>query len=148
MPKPRQDFAIVEWEFIRFDRRYRALQSYGHEYLHLWATCIHLRRWRFSKGAIGGIYVPDVAGVNPERFVEMVERAVASGLFSRGPGGIISVDGIKTKHPALRSWNDDPLIEHCGNLLSEDRRGEDRTGSERTGSERESEIHPSSDHKG
>lgn len=107
MPKPRQDFAIVEFDFIRFDKRYRDLPpDEGQAFLHLWVTCVHLRRSRFTRKEIAGGWLADIAGVNAECLRSAVASGVASGLLSRGPGGTITVDGSRTKHHTLRTWND------------------------------------------
>lgn len=137
MPKPRQDYAIVEWDFIRFDPRYRSLpDDEARAYLHLWTTCIHMRRDSFSKEEIEGPMLPDMAGVNLESFRRMVARALGSGLLSRGPGGRVKVDGVRTKHKSLTKWNDAGLKLESSTPVSDERRGEEKTGSERTGSDR------------
>jgi len=108
----------VEWEFLRFDPRYRALPpDISQAYLHLWATCVHLRRDTFELAEINGSNLPDMVGVQPELFRTMVERCCQSSpqgsLLSKGPRGSVTVDGVRNKHKGLSGWDAKRLRLDC-----------------------------------
>ena len=126
MPAQRKEFAIMEWEFLRFDPAFRALSSDSVRltYLSLWALCVHLRKDTFKPSELCEGYVPDMCGVTERIAVvdteyrgsiakvtcewmgKFVEECVATGLLTRGPRGAIRVKGVKSKHDKLRGWNE------------------------------------------
>jgi hypothetical protein len=115
VPKPRQNYAIIEWTFLRFDPRYRALaDDEAKAYLHLWALCLQLRRDRFGKDEIVSPMLIDFTGVNSQSYHRMLASALGSGLLSKGAGGVVSVEGIRAKHPGIRRWNDQGINTLCG----------------------------------
>jgi len=126
MPR-KQDWAQVEWEFLRFDPDYRALPSHDERtaYVHLWAACVHLRRDVFEKHEIEGEYMADMCGVSPELLARTV-RVSGPRLIARGPRGSITVVGVMAKHSKLRWWNRKQLRPVCGPDM--DRTGPDQTG--------------------
>ena len=131
MPKPRQNYAIVEWTFLRFDPRWRALpDDEARAYVTLWALCLQLRRDRFSKAEISSEWFRDMLGVGADCLARMVVSGVASGLLSRGPGGLVTVDGVRSKHPTIRRWNEQGMITQSTPDLRPDRTGPETKGKE------------------
>ena len=113
----------MEWHFLRFDPRYRALPAdIGQAYLHFWATCVHLRRDCFELAEINGDNLPDMVGVAPELFRRMVatccQGSPQGNLLSKGPRGSVTVDGVRTKHAGLSGWNAKPLRLDCGAIAT------------------------------
>lgn len=108
MAAPRKDFAIMEWEFLRFDPAFRALpnDSIRLAYLSLWGLCVHLRQDTFKPTELSEGYIPDMCGVTPQIMGELIESGVRLNLLTRGPRGSIRVRGVKSKHEKLRGWNE------------------------------------------
>ena len=114
MPGKQDEFAKVEYQFLRFDDRYKSL-AWGEKdclaraYLHVWCTCVEIRRDTFSRDVVISGSLSDRCGVPQSVLLECIDECVAIGLLSRGPGGVITVDGVRRKHSGLRGWNADPV---------------------------------------
>lgn len=110
MAGKRQDWAQVEWEFLRFDPDYKALAwDERVAYLHLWCTCVHVRISIYEKSEVRSEYLAELCGVTSELLVRTV-RVSGSRLIQRGPRGSISVVGVKEKHWKLSGWNKKRLL--------------------------------------
>ena len=116
MPPARQDWAKVEWEFLRFDPRYDKLPCDAERmaYLHLWVACVHIRRDTYERTEITCPLLADICGVAPSLLASMVASSLAHGLLVRGPRGSVTVEGVKRRHPALRGWNESKTRLDCG----------------------------------
>jgi hypothetical protein len=112
MAPKRTEFAILEWEFLRWNDSYRLLSdSEARVYLHLWATAVHLRRDTFSKHEIENGYVADLCGVTCANLSSTISSIVSITdetrtpiLLKRGTHGSITVVGVYRKHRNLRGW--------------------------------------------
>ena len=87
-------------------------------YVKLWALCVELRRDTYHREQLACTQFALKAGVTPECMAELLASELDSGkprsLLSRGPGGIITIDRLRTCHKGLRGWNESPLILDCG----------------------------------
>jgi len=112
----RQDWARLDWEFLRFDLRYRNLPDDATRmaYLHLWTTAVHLRQDTFERDDVTAPYLADLCGVSPELLASMVESSLRVGLLAKGPRGAVTVVGVRARHPKLRGWDKPKSRFHCG----------------------------------
>jgi len=133
MAPRRKSFAIVEWEFMRFDPRYRALPSDFARmvYLHWWALAVHLRRDLFDRVEVSsqlfadmlGVdaeLVPSMLGVDAELVPSVVESCISVGLAVHGPRGAIRLKGVRSKHSQLRGWGTKESLVRGGARLLDD----------------------------
>ena len=112
MPAP-TDYAIIEYRFIRFDKRFRALASDSHRlhYLAWWALSVFERPrtdWWVLRKDIDLITFGDSFGFPPETTAETVlaflRDTIENGLARRARGGAYVLIGTRDKHEKLRNW--------------------------------------------
>ena len=112
MPTP-TDYAILEYRFMRFDKRFRGLASDSHRlhYLAWWALSVFERPrtdWWVLRKDIDLITFGDSLGFPPETTAETVlaflRDTIENGLARRARGGAYVLIGTRDKHEKLRNW--------------------------------------------
>lgn len=114
-PEDKGLWARVHYHVLRFGSDFLKLsEADALAYLKLWVTCVKFRRSWFRKDEYEGEWttgcLADRVGVTRERLLSVIASGIASGLLSRGPGGTITVCGVKTYHPKLRGWDKDRFL--------------------------------------